>query len=156
LAASARAVTHALLAGGHAQRAKEIAAGAAERLGLQVRQPDDEALSVYGALLLRGAVAAATGEDRHGALELLDEAGEAGRRLGRDDNAHWTAFGPTNVAQHRVHVAMMLGDAGTAVDLARHIDVTLIPIAERKVSLFIDAARAFMQWGKHEQAYRAL
>ena len=93
LAASARAVTHALMSGGHAERATEIAAGAAKRFSAQVARPDDEALSVYGALLLRGAVAAAMNEDRAGAVELLDEAGEVGRRLGRDDNAHWTALG---------------------------------------------------------------
>lgn len=87
---------------------------------------------------------------------LLDEADQTARRLGRDDNAHWTAFGPTNVAQHRVHAAMVLGDAGTAVDLARRIDPARIPIAERKATLFIDTAAALGQWGKHEQAYEAL
>jgi tetratricopeptide (TPR) repeat protein len=156
LAASARAVVHALMSGGHTRRAKEIAAGAAARLGAQVARPDDEVLSVYGALLLRGAIAAATDEDRGGARALLDEAEDAGRRLGRDDNAHWTAFGPTNVTQHRVSVAMRLGDFGTAVELARGIDVALIPIAERKAALFLDTAQAYAHWGKHEQAYRAL
>ncbi len=29
-------------------------------------------------------------------------------------------------------------------------------MTERKASLFIDTARAFLQWGKHENAYRAL
>jgi hypothetical protein len=91
-----------------------------------------------------------------GAGRLLDEASEAARRLGRDDNAQWTAFGPTNVAQHRVHVAMLLGDAGTAIDLAGRVDLGKIAIAERKASLFIDAAEAFAQWGKHERAYHAL
>lgn len=89
-------------------------------------------------------------------MQLLDEAGDAAARLGRDDNAHWTAFGPSNVAQHRVHVAMVLGDAGTAVDLARRIEVAAIPIAERKARLFLDTATAFVQWGKFEQAYQAL
>ena len=156
LAASARIVTHSLMSGGHRQRAREIASHAAARMAADVRNPGPEALSVYGALVLRGAVAAALGEDRTEALGMLDEAADAARRLGRDDNAHWTAFGPTNVAQHRVHVAVVLGDAGTAIELARRIDVDAIPVAERKASLFIDAAQAFVQWGRHEQAYQAL
>jgi transcriptional regulator with XRE-family HTH domain len=156
LAASTRLVTHSLMRGGHAQRAQEVASRAAERLGADLRKPSAEAVSVYGALLLRGAIAAASREDRMGAGRLLDEASEAARRLGRDDNAQWTAFGPTNVAQHRVHVAMLLGDAGTAIDLAGRVDLGKIAIAERKASLFIDAAEAFAQWGKHERAYHAL
>jgi transcriptional regulator with XRE-family HTH domain len=156
LAASVRLVTHSLMLGGHAQRAKEIASQAAERLAVDVSKPDGDALSVYGALVLRGAAAAAISADRDDAKRLLDEADDAARRLGRDDNLHWTAFGPVNVAQHRVNVAKVLGDAGTAVDLARRIDVSRIPIAERKAALFIDTAEAFAQWNKYEQAYRAL
>jgi transcriptional regulator with XRE-family HTH domain len=156
LAASTRLVTHSLMRGGHAGRAQEVASHAAERLGADLRTPTAAAVSVYGALLLRGAIAAATREDRASAEQLLDEAAGAGQRLGRDDNAHWTAFGPTNVAQHRVHVAMLLGDAGTAVDLAGRVDLGKIAVAERKASLFIDAAEAYAQWGKHERAYHAL
>jgi hypothetical protein len=113
-------------------------------------------LSVYGALLLRGAIAAAIEENRPEAFRLLDEAEDAARRLGRDDNAYWTAFGPTNVAQHRVHVSMVLGDAGTAVDIGQGVDVGQIPIAERKATLFIDMATALNQWGKHDRAFHAL
>jgi hypothetical protein len=36
----------------------------------------------------------------------------------------WTAFGSTNVKLHRVHVAVTLGDAGTALDVARTVDVS--------------------------------
>lgn len=156
VAASARLVTHSLMQGGHPGRATEIAVRAAERMAADMCEPTAAEISVYGALLLRGAVAAATGESRADALRLVDEAGEAAGRLGRDDNAYWTAFGPTNVAQHRVYIATVLGDAGTAVDLARRIDVRKIPIAERKATLFIDCAAALVQWGKYEQAYHAL
>ncbi|MGN9912255.1 hypothetical protein ACTMTJ_32425 [Phytohabitans sp. LJ34] len=156
LAASTRAVTHWLMSGGHAAHAKELAAQGAARLDADVPKPGPNALSVYGALLLRGAVAAAIAEDRSGAWQLLDEAEQASRRLGHDDNAQWTAFGPTNVVQHRVHIAMTLGDAGTAIDLARRVDLSRIPLAERKAGLLIDTARAFAQWGKHEHAHQAL
>jgi len=129
---------------------------AAERLAADMHMPDDDALSVYGALLLRGATAAANAGDRSDAVQMLDEADDAARRLNRPGNARWTAFGPTYVAQHRVHVAMVLGDAGTAIDVASRIDVDAIPIAERKAGLFIDKAHAYAQWGRHEQAYQAL
>ncbi|SPL99955.1 unnamed protein product [[Actinomadura] parvosata subsp. kistnae] len=44
----------------------------------------------------------------------------------------WTAFGPNNVLCHRVHIALRLGDAGTAIDYARQVDLDLLPINERK------------------------
>ncbi len=115
-----------------------------------------ESLSVYGSLLLRGAVAAAQNNTRGAAHELLAEADDAGRRLGKDGNLHWTAFGPTNAKLHRVNIAVILGDAGTAVDVARGIDIGTITVTERKASLLIDTSRAFLQWGKHEKAYLAL
>lgn len=73
-----------------------------------------------------------------------------------DGNLRWTAFGPTNARLHRVNIAVTLGDAGTAVDVARSIDLAAIKVAERKASLLIDTSRAFLQWGKHEKAYIAL
>lgn len=156
VAASSRIVVHSLMSGGHASAASEFAGEAAQRLSAEVTAPDDEVLSVYGALVLRGAAAAANAEDRDGSTTLLDEAGAAADRLGRDDNAHWTAFGPTNVALHRVNVAVVLGDAGTAVDLARHVDVDRIALPERKAALYIDIAQAYEQWGRNERALHAL
>ncbi len=156
LAASARIVTHSLMSGGHTGRAAEVATRAAEHLDHVLRTPSAEAISVYGALILRGSIAAAKDENRANAVQLLDEAEDAARRLGGDANAHWTGFGPTNVALHRINVALELGDAGTAIDLARQVDVERIELAERKAALFIDMAQAFTQWGRHEKAYRAL
>ena len=113
-------------------------------------------LSVYGSLLLRGAVAAAQHDQRAAAHELLDEADSAAQRLGVDGNLRWTAFSPTNARLHRVNVAVTLGDAGTAVDVARRIDLRTITVTERKAALLIDTARAYLQWGRHEKAYIAL
>jgi hypothetical protein len=64
-----------------------------------------------------------------------------------DGNLRWTAFGPVNARQHRVNIAVTLGDAGTAVDVARGIDLRAITVTERKASLLIDTARAFLQLG---------
>jgi hypothetical protein len=41
------------------------------------------------------------------------------RQLGTDANICWTAFGPVNARLHHVSIAVILGDAGTAVDIAR-------------------------------------
>lgn len=67
-----------------------------------------------------------------------------------------TAFGPVNAAMHHVNVAVTLGDAGTAIDLARQINLAAITVTERKAGLLIDVARAFFQWGRYERAYAAL
>lgn len=51
---------------------------------------------------------------------------------------------------------MTLGDAGTALEMAREIDPATITVTERKACLLIDISQAFLQWGRHERAYTAL
>ena len=154
--ASARIITHALMNGGHLAAAVSAVRSHAECLDRAVPSHTPESLSVYGSLLLRGAVAAAQHDQRAVAHELLDEADSAAQRLGVDGNLRWTAFGPTNARLHRVNIAVTLGDAGTAVDVARRIDLRTITVTERKAALLIDTARAYLQWGRHENAYIAL
>jgi transcriptional regulator with XRE-family HTH domain len=153
---SARILTHALAGSGHRAAAASTASSFAQRLDRDVPTHDGDSLSVYGSLLLRGAIAAAQRNDRHTAHELLSEAEDAGRRLGVDANLRWTAFGPTNVTLHRVNIAVALGDAGTAIDTARTVNLDRVAVTERKASLLIDTARAFLQYGKHKNAYLAL
>ncbi len=62
----------------------------------------------------------------------------------------------TLMSSGHLTAAVTLGDAGTAIDLARQIDLGAVTITERKASLLIDVARAFFQWGKYEQAHAAL
>jgi transcriptional regulator with XRE-family HTH domain len=156
LASSARIMTHALTATGHTAQAVALTRRAAVRLSSTWSQPTPADWSVYGSLLLRGAIAAGRDIDRATALELVDEAGEAAARLDGDHNHAWTAFGPTNVVLHRVHLSVLLGDAGTAIDQARTIDPAALPLAERRASLLIDIARAWVQWRKYDRAYQAL
>lgn len=154
--ASARIVTHALMAGGHLPAAVSVASNHAAQLDREVPAHNPASLSVYGSLLLRGAVAAAQCGRRGTADALLAEAESAGKRIGMDGNLRWTAFGPTNATLHRVNIAVTLGDAGTAIEVARHVGLAAIPVTERRAALLIDAARAFLQLGKHEKAYLAL
>jgi hypothetical protein len=156
LGSSTRILTHTLMSGGHLKRATQLAGGMAARMDAAVGDADADSVSVYGALLLRGAIAAAHNEDRTGALAMADEAEQAANRLGADGNHYGTAFGPTNVLLHQVNIAATLGDAGTAIDYARRVEIDRIPITERRAALYIDVARAFNQWGRYAQAYHAI
>lgn len=156
IASSMRAVVHTVICGGQPKQAASLAIRSARRLEDRADMDDPAALSVYGALLLRGAIAAATSEDRDQARQLLDEAARAAGHLGSDANLNWTGFGPANVAAHRVAVAVELGDAGKAVQLASGVDVSNLALPERKAMLLLDTARALTQWGKWERALNAI
>jgi hypothetical protein len=106
---------------------------------------------VYGTLFLTGAVAASRADDRASAMAFLSEAAESASRLGRDANAMWTAFGPTNVAIHRMTAAMELGDVQVAVDLGPRIDASGMP-TERRVRHAIETARAYTARNRRDDA----
>jgi hypothetical protein len=154
--ASARIITHTLMNGHHLAAAITTASTHAAKLDRDIGTHTPESRSIYGSLLLRGAIAAAQHDKRGTAHELLAEAEDAAQRLGVDGNLRWTAFGPTNATLHRVNIAVALGDAGTAVDVARSVDLSTITVPGRKASLLIDTARAFLQWDKPDRAYLAL
>ncbi|MFG1690334.1 helix-turn-helix transcriptional regulator [Nonomuraea sp. NPDC049269] len=156
IGSSSRIITHALMDGGHYQAATDAARGAATRMDADLTQPSPADLSIYGSLLLRGAVAAANTGSRHNIAELLDEAAEAGTRLGVDANHMWTAFGPNNVLCHRVNIALRLGDAGSAITYARQVEIDYLPINERKATLLLDTSRAFLMCGQHDKALHIL
>ncbi|MBT2233399.1 XRE family transcriptional regulator [Nonomuraea sp. NEAU-A123] len=156
IGSSSRIITRALMDGGHHRAATDAARSAAERMhaDLTALSPDD--LSIYGSLLLCGAIAAANTGNRHNTSELLDEAAEAGTRLGHDGNHMWTAFGPNNVLCHQVNVALRFGDAGTAIDYARRVALDKLPINERKATLLLDTSRAFLMCSQHDKALHVL
>jgi hypothetical protein len=156
MASSARIITHAMMNGGHLKAAAATASAQAASLDRDVAAHDPESLSVYGSLPLRGAIAAAQHDDRRLAHELLAEADEAGSRIGEDRNLRWTAFGPTNAKLHRVSIAVTLGDAGTALDVARTVDLDKVTVTERKACFLVDASRALLQCGRHEKTLLAL
>ena len=96
--ASARILTHTLMNGGHLAAAVTTASSHAQRLDHDIMAHTHESLSVYGSLLLRGAIAAAQHDQRDTAYQLLAEADDAAQRLGADGNLRWTAFGPSTLA----------------------------------------------------------
>lgn len=148
-------VANAMLALGRARPALDLNVQVAHRLAPAVTSEATPArLSVYGHLLLQGAMAAARCGDLATSRDLLRAADEAADQLGHDANHYWTVFGPTNVGLHRAAAAVDLGEHGTAV--ATH--ETLLPDAfgallpERRAHHLIDVSRAYTQVGNAETA----
>jgi hypothetical protein len=141
LASAARAGTHALLASGRFDDAVELGDTAAEWMRHHLREDDPDALSLFGMLRLRTAVATARRHDRAATTELLEQARQAAERLGHDGN-HWqTGFGPTNVELHQISTALDLGDVDHVIRRGPSVTASGLP-AERQVSHMIDVARA--------------
>jgi tetratricopeptide (TPR) repeat protein len=150
-----RSLTHALLSTGRYREAKQLTQDAADFLDPGLADASPEYLSIYGTLFLAGAVAAARDEDRAAVRAYLAEADESARRLGDDANHLWTAFGPTNVAIHRVATAMDLGDVQVAIDLGPQLDTSSLP-TERQVRHAMETARALSAWNRTDQALSTL
>jgi hypothetical protein len=115
-----------------------------------------EQISVYGTLLEVAAYTAAVDGNRSTAHDLIGEARRAAAQLSAAANHRYTAFGPANVTLYQISIAQALGDSGTAIEHARTVNPATIPTAERQGRYWIDVARAFHQWSKPEQCYRAL
>jgi len=117
-----------------------------------------ERLSVYGMLLLNGAMAAASIGDNATVRDLVSGANEAATELGGDFNHYWTCFGPTNVQLHKAAAAVELGEGRMAVETHENIDpigfAALLP--ERRAHHFIDIARAYAQIGDIDKACELL
>jgi transcriptional regulator with XRE-family HTH domain len=150
-----------LLALGRARPALEVNVNIANRLatGGGGDGPDpQERLSVYGMLLLNGAMAAARIGDSATVRDLVTGAEEAATDLGGDYNHYWTCFGPTNVQLHKAAAAVELGEGKMAVETHERIDpdgfASLLP--ERRAHHFIDIARAYAQVGDVDKACELL
>ncbi|WFE41624.1 helix-turn-helix domain-containing protein [Micromonospora sp. WMMD998] len=143
-------VCNALVAMGRPRPALELNVRIADRLASGGDHTDDpKRLSVYGILLLQGAMAAARIGDSATVDDLLGGAAEAAVLLGGDHNHYWTSFGPTNVELHRAAAAVELGDGGRAVEthqqLNEHAFNALLP--ERRAHHLLDLARGYAQIG---------
>lgn len=155
LASAARAGTHALLELGRLDDAVKLGEAASVWLRTHLDEQDPAALSLYGMLYLRTAVAAARKQDRSTATELLGLAARAAARLGYDGN-HWqTGFGPTNVELHRLSVALDLGDVAVVAEKGQSVRAENMPV-ERRVSHQVDVARALHMMARDEEALTAL
>ncbi len=146
-----RSVAFALLSTGRLQPAMQLTEAGAAYLQPLLNDSDGDVLSAYGMLFLAGSMAASRSEDRGTTRSYLTEASEAARRLGADGNHLWTAFGPTNVAIHRVNTAMELGDVQVALDVGPDLNTSSLP-TERRVRHLLDVARAYNLSGRRDAA----
>jgi hypothetical protein len=156
VASGARILAYAVLGAGHFAKAKDLTISAAGVLESGLGRASPAHLSLYGALLQKGAMAAAYQGDPITSRALLNEAGSTARRLGADANHAFTAFGPTNVAVHRVSAAVTLGDGAAALQHAKAVHPVQLPVVERRVQYLVDVARGHGQAGGDDQALRAL
>jgi transcriptional regulator with XRE-family HTH domain len=158
MAAAARHLSDAMTQSGRPQQAADFAIAAAARLEADLTQRGTEGLSVLGMLYLKAAMAAAAAEDLRTASTHLAQASGEAARLGEDANALWTAFGPTNVAVHRVAAYVHLsegGDAVAAADTLSQADRDALP-RERRAHHLVDLAHAYTQAGQRSQAVDTL
>lgn len=140
-------VACALLRADQPQDAEHLAVRMAERLERAARSDRPTLVSLAGALWLIAAIIASRQTERDIAWARLDHAARLADMLGQDANYAWTAFGPTNVAIHRVSVAAELGDAGGALTAALDVDLTKLPagLASRRAQTNLDLAWAHAQ-----------
>ena len=152
IAEAQRMVSSAWRRQGQLARATDIAVRAAHDLAADRGSASAATWAAQAGLYATAAYTAAKMSDRQTAHALIGEAAGSSRAAG--------ASGPADsghlVALHHLSVHYELGDAGQAIDLARTIDPTTLPTAERQARFFIDVARCFTQWNKPEQTFRAL
>jgi hypothetical protein len=106
--------------------------------------PAPDVLSLLGSLHLVLALTHARADDRTRARVHTDHARQFATQLGEDRNDFNVEFGPTNVEIQAVSVAVDLGDAGEALEIAEGMDTSHLS-AERQARLLMDLARAHTQ-----------
>lgn len=150
-----RSVAHALLSAGRYSDAVSLIDSAPSIVGRLEPSSSRAFASVYGTMYLAGAMAAARADDQAMTNDFLHQADLAAQRLRQDDNLIWTAFGPTNVAIHRVATAMELGNVSLALDLGPRVDPSPLPV-ERQVRHRLEVARAHSARNDRDEALRLI
>ncbi|GAA2838849.1 hypothetical protein GCM10010505_72420 [Kitasatospora aburaviensis] len=153
VAEAQRMVSSAWRRQGSLARATDIVVVAAEDLLVDTTVPESARLAARGDLYATAAYTAAKTGDRAYSHSLIREAADSAAAASR---ASGLMDGVQGIALHELSVHYELGDAGRAIELASTINPTALPTAERQARFFTDVARAFDQWGKPEQCYRAL
>ncbi|WP_228974243.1 helix-turn-helix domain-containing protein [Streptomyces sp. DH12] len=127
--------------------------------GLQVLEqadPGRERDAVTGQLHLGAAVLAGRAKHTHAADEHLTEAARFADRTGEAVKVHWLAFGPTNVAVHRVSVLAELDQYDEAAQAGRGLTIPQDWPASRCSHHYAELARAQMWDGDLAGAFASL
>ena len=156
-AASAWRLSYMITGRKHPQKALELAMTAIAALERTMRASSPERLSVYGALHLAAATAAAASFDRATTESLLATARGIADRTG-EANHMGTAFGPVNVAIHAISASLKLGDPRTATETGEALDLTAMPtgLVGRHTQVNLDLARAYAITRKEAAAVNLL
>lgn len=129
------------------------------QLGLRTlaqAEPTREREVVTGQLHLGAAVMAGRSKDRGRADGHLDEAERIAAGTGEAVETHWLAFGPTNVAVHRVSVLAELDEYGQAAQTGRGVAIPQDWPKSRKSHHFAELARAQMWTGDLDGSFQNL
>jgi hypothetical protein len=129
-----------LSAKGHTEHARSIVYQAIEELTPFMSDAAAPRLAVWGGLHLMGATEAARDDKADEAQHLLDTAAPVAARVG-ETNHFRMAFGPSNVAVHRVSTYVELGRTRDALDIAERVSLTDVPVVERRLTYHQEAAR---------------
>ncbi len=131
-------------------------------LGEDFARMNPKQLSVYGSLHLKAAVLASRAAQTEGsgrvreAWEHIDAAQEIADRIGQDRNDYGLAFGPSNVVQHGVSVAVELEDGPEAIRRGQAARLGPTVPAVRRSHHYIDLGRAYAMEGRSKGALRCL
>jgi len=141
----------------HPQEALGLAMTAVGALERAMRAPSPEQLSVYGALHLAAATAAAACYDRATTEAVLAKASGVADCTG-EANHMGTAFGPVNVAIHAISTSLRLGDPRTATETGEALDTVAMPagLVGRRTQVNLDLARAYAMCRKDAAAVNLL
>jgi transcriptional regulator with XRE-family HTH domain len=144
-----------LLVSGRFTEAERVAARAAESIDPRGEVPE-QALSVYGSLLVQVANAAGRDGRRTVAADFLTSAEEVAHRVGVDRIDYEIPFGPSLVTMQTVDVGVVTEDYPAALVAASRMPANPgLPLASRCRHL-TDRAYAHASLGQHEKALALL
>ncbi len=144
-------LAHALLPIGGYPRALRVCERAAEELRPHATGP---ALEVYGMLDLTAALTLVSAGRPADAADRVAEAADVAERV-NGTNAFGLAFSRANVGVWQVAMAVEHGEGGRAVELARRVDTSGLPMG-RQAAFWTDTGRGLAQVRKDEDALVAL
>ncbi len=144
IAAATWSLAHCMISDDMPAGSLEVALKGREVLEPLLPDGTPEHFSLYGGLLLVGAIASLRTGDPWRARELLREpAHKAALQVGDGHNYHQTVFGPTNVAIHMVSVEHEQGEITEALRLADDVDISQIASLERQTSHLYQVAQCY-------------
>jgi transcriptional regulator with XRE-family HTH domain len=141
--------THSLMAAGGYAPALKLMEQVRSDLGDDISAMNGPTLSVYGSSHLRSALLFARSAKINGAGSAQDAwahmaaARQVADRMGADRNDYGLAFGPSNVSQHEVAIAVELEDGAEAVRRSREMRLGAGVPAVRRGHHYIDLARGY-------------